>query len=593
MSILPDSYSVPSQAHSRAGGHYIDSRYGDLSVLPGSHSPCTGDLYSEDTGDNRKHDMCVSSVTGSSSTGYSCPYTKTVESYRIVNGSTIYDGTTASAGTASRTTSGSCSGLSTSGTSDGYSFSGSCSGGPSPSNPPQDHTTWHSGPTYIRIVSYDYSPPSATTSATARTACSLSTNTPHLDLEDALSIQPGLNLYRPPAIPASHSILVVYDDAERGGGGSEYIQMYARGGPGDDPAGPYDFHLRPPASGILYDVHRHYGWLDARLYDTGALDSMGYTLHAAMVGHGDGLLRDGSTPYTDGRRLCHGDCLMGLEGMDGAKPSMREVAPAAARTISGAVAGLVYDHINNRWFDSAFTGSRNQVVASSLYLVVPFAEDMSIRHVAMFGGGFDPASQNPPPRTDPTLPQPCHLAQPDQLHPFAASLNVTQGESLEVPILPEVRYVAFIGDGDCYWYDVAALPSPLSGVSSGARAIPLANGTILSGDLTARHAGVVHVDAVADVNAVWQSEMYGASGLSLGGNATWVISPLNVNVTAVARVNGAPGHCGAHDVYCSDILERSGMSHIRGAYIHGIPVVHATGDPFVHGEPYAKRPAAP
>ena len=586
------TYSVPAPAHSRAGDHYTDSRYGDLSVMPNSHTACTLSLYTEITEDNRKHDMCVSSASSSASTKYRYPYTKTVERYAVdPDTKTItYLGKTTSSGAATRTTHGGCNTPSTSSTSDGYRVSASCWGGPSPSNPPQDRTVWSSSPTSITVTAYDYSSPSETTTGRVGASCSLSTNTPHLNLDDAMSLRPGLNVYRPPPIPTSHDVIVILDDTERGGGSTERIQVYRRDGGGGGPAGPFDFHLRPPVSGVLYDAHRHYGWLDTRLYGAGMLGALGYTEHAAMVGYGDGLLYDGSPPYADGRRLCHGDCLMGQEGMDSTGPRIREVTPSAIRPVSGMVSGLVYDHANNRWFDSAFTGSRNQVVASSLYLVVPFAEDASIRHVAMFGSGFDPASQNPPPRVDPALQRPCHLAQPDQLHAFAASLNVTRGGSLEIPILPEVRYVAFIGNGHCHWYDVAALPSPLSSVSSGARAVPLADGTILSGDLTARHAGVVHVDVVADVTGVWQSEMYGLSELSLDGNATWVVPPLGVNVTAVARVNGAPGHCGSHNVYCSDVVVMSGVSHKRGSYIHGIPVVHATGEQFVHGEPYAQRP---
>ena len=224
----------------------------------------------------------------------------------------------------------------------------------------------------------------------------------------------------------------------------EYIQIYRYGGLGDDPAGPYDFHLRPPASGVLYDAHRHYGWVGSRTYDSDDLAEMGYTQTAALAGLGDGLGSGGSHPYVDGRRLCHGDCFMGPEGMGGAKPSIREATPTATRVISGSVAGLVYDHVNDRWFDSAFTGSRNQVVAASLYLTVPFAEDVSISHIRLFGGGFDPTAQNPSPRADPALTRPCHLAQSGQLHAFASYMNVTDGESLNVPVLPQVRYAAFI-----------------------------------------------------------------------------------------------------------------------------------------------------
>ena len=592
---VAEAYSLPPAAHSRAGGHYIDSRYEDLSVLPTGHTPCTGTIYSDDTDDNRKHDMCITGNGTSASTRFTYDYTRTVRVEKIVNGSIVSDKTTSSSGSVWRTTYGSCTPPSTHQTGDGYRVSTVCSGGPSPSNPPSGYsnTVWSGNLQNGRVTTttVSYSGPGATTYGSVSTSCMLSTNTPHLDLEDAMSIRPGLNLYRPPAIPASHNMLVIYDDAESGGGGNEYIQVYAHPGQAGDPAGPYDFHLKQPGSGILHDAHRHYGWVDSRLYGMDALDSMGYTPHAAMAGHGDGLLRDGSPPYGAGTRLCHGGCLMGPEGIDGAKPSVRLVAPTAARAISGAVSGLVYDHVNNRWFDSAFTGSGDQTVAASLYLVVPFAADTGVRHVHMYDRTFDPERQNAPPRLDPAHPYPCHLGQPGRLYAFASGMDMRAGDSLELPVLPEVRYVAFTGDGNCFWYDVAALPSPLSGVSSGARAVPLANGTILSGDLLARHAGAVHVDVVADFDAVWQSEMYGLSKISSTSNSTWVVPPLHVNVTAVARVNGAPGHCGSPGVYCSDAVEMSGLAHRRGAYIHGTPTVHNTGSPFVHGEPYAERQA--
>ena len=577
---MSNSYSVPSPAHSAAGGHYIDSRYEDLSVLPGSHTTCSGNLYSEDTDDNRKHDMCISSMTGSSSTSYSYPYTKETETYRIVNGTPVYEGTTYSYGSKKLTTSGSCSVFSTSGIADGYRFSAKCDGGPTPKSPPKDSSSWYNTTNYLYFISYSYSSPSATTSATARAVCSMNTNTPHLDLEDAMSLRPGLNMYRPPAISASHNILVVYDDAQNGGGSREYIQVYRAGGLGANPAGPYDFHLKPTVTGILYDAHRHYGYVDTRLYDTGMLAGMGYT-EQVVAGQGDGLGTGGSNPYSNGRRLCHGDCFMGIAGMDSTAPVIRDVTPANSHTITGVIAGLVYDHVNDRWFDSPFTGARHQVVASSLYLTVPFAEDVSLHRVWMFGDGFDPAAQNPSPRTDSTLLQPCHLAQSDLLHVFAGSMNVTKGESLEMPVLPQIRYMAFIGNGDCYWYDVTALPSPLSSVSSGARHVPLVNGTILSGDLTVRHDGEVHVDVTADLTAVWQSQMQGvvASGT---GNVTWVVPPLQVNITAVARVNGMSGDCNHPMVYCSDALVLEGTTYAHGSYIHGTP--------FPHGEPYAHAP---
>ena len=530
---LSNTHSVPSAAHSRAGDHHIDSRYGDLSVLPRSHSnstgSCTVDMFSRDTADNRKHDMCVSGMSGSAATTYTYSCTRTTDVYRTVNGTKEFVRTDISHTTETRTTAGSCGGLSVSGLTGGYRLAGLCSGGPSPPNPPV--TFSNPGD------SYSCSPPAITTNAQISSACLQATNTPHLDLDGTMSLRPGLNVYRPSPIPAADHMLVVYDDAAGPNGGTEYIQIYVHPGPADDPAGPYDFHLKQSVSGILYDTHRHYGWVDSRLYGEDTLASIGYTPHAAMAGHGDGLELGGGRP-SDGTRLCHGDCLMGQEGIDGAKPSIRIVTPTAAHPISGAVSGLVYDHVNNRWFDSPFTGSGNQTVVASLYLVVPFAADTGIYQVNMYGHAFDPGRQNLPPRLDPAHPQPCHLGQSGQLHAFASSLNMRAGDSLELPVLPEVLYVAFIGDGNCFWYDVAALPSPLSGVSSGARAVPLVNGTILSGDLLARHTGAVHVDVVADFDAVWQSEMYGLSKASSASNSTWVVPPPHVNITAVARVNG-------------------------------------------------------
>ena len=77
----------------------------------------------------------------------------------------------------------------------------------------------------------------------------------------------------------------------------------------------------------------------------------------------------------------------------------------------------------------------------------------------------------------------------------------------------------------------------------------------------------------------------GDGGLAAAGagNVTWIVPPLQVNITAVARVNGAAGDCGSPNIYCSDVMVLHGTAHRHVSYIHGIP--------FGHGEPYARAPS--
>ena len=581
------TYTIPPAEYSNAGDHYIDSRYADLSILPQSHSSCSGTPYSEDNDDNSKHDMCVtgtSATTGSTTYRFSC--TRTVQVETVLNGSVIGTTTSTSACSTTRTvTGGGCGPVTDSSTSGGYSVSATCYHGTRPATPSDSRTQVGTGNlTSGRITTTDTTHSGSytvSTTATVGAACTMNTNIPYLDLYDAMSLKPGLNIYRPGTIPATHHILAIYDDTENAGGTAEYIQVYRSSSMEPEPAGPYSFHLRPQVSGILYDSHTHYGWVDARLYNSDGLHDMGYTQLAALAGHGDGLGAGGAHPYTNGHRLCHGDCFMGVEGIGTIKPVIREVAAAATLPISSSVGEDVYDHYNDRWTESIY-GTSSAVTAATLYLVVPFAEDVSLSHVRMFDHRFDPAAQYPSLRNGGAGADVCHLRQGGQIHTFASAMNVTNGESLHIPVLPGMRYAAFIGNGDCYWYDIASLPSPLSSVSAGARHVPLVDGTILTGSLTARHDGVAHVDVMTNINAVWQSEMHGLSAPGTGGNATWVVPPLQANITAVARVNGAHGPCSYSGVYCSDPIRLSSTAHRPGAYIHGAS--------FTHGEPYKRAP---
>ncbi len=581
------TFRIPSPDYSNAGGHHINSRYDDLSVLPQSHSTCLGGtLHGANNDDNRKHDMCVSGTSASASTKYRYTRTTEVRTQVFLNGTEISNTVTTTHGTRTLTENGSCDPVDFAGTSSGYEVSVRCRGGPSaPTSPPSDSDRVTSSGDlndgWVKRTIITYSGPTVRTYADVGATCSLYTNTPYLDLDDTMTIRPGLNLYRPGAIPANHNILAIYDDVENGGGGNERIQVFRHDGPGPgpDPAGPYSFHLRPNAQGVLYDAHRHYGWVDARMYDAGQLSGMGYTAHSAMAGHGDGLRMDGSGP-SDGTRVCHGDCFMGMEGIDSGKPAIREVAASSSHAISPG-AGLTYDHRNDMWFTRAGGGDR--ATAAALYLVVPFAEDAALYHIRLYDHGFDPAAQLPSPRDNPGGgADVCHIRQSGGLATFAARLNVTDGDALHIPVLPGMRYAAFVANGDCYWYDTASLPSPLSSVASGARHVPLVNGTVLSGDLTARRDGMVHVDVVADLVAAWQSETYGIGDGTVPANASWAVPPLEVEVTAVARVNGAYGPCGASGVYCSEPIRMAGTTFQHGAYIHGTS--------FRHGEPYAEAP---
>ena len=531
--------------------------------------------------------MCVSSTSASATTRYSYPYTRTVTTDTIVNGTVTGTTTTTTSGSTTRTTTGSCNTPTTTATSDGYRISATCSGGSSPSNPPQDRTTYsstgdlNSGTITTTVV--DYSSPSVTTTGRASSSCGLTTNTPHLNLADSMTVQSGLNVYRPPPIPPNHNMIIILDDTENGGGGTEYIQVLRHAGPSDDPAGPFEFHLRPTTAGILYDAHRHYGWVDARTYNATHLADMGYTARSALVGLNDGLRPDGGDPYLSGTHLCHGDCFMGSEGIGGAKPILRVVDPPPRYSLPSFPVGLTYDHLNDRWFSNVFAGMDGLVTASSLYLVVPFAVDTNLTYIRMYNEHFDPAAQEPSAVEVPGTPLPCHLTQGGQVTAFANSLAVAAGESISVPVIPEMRYLAFMGNGICHWYDISALPSPLSSVASGARTVPLVNGTVLGGDLTVRSDGTVHVDVVADLEAVWQSEMYGfVEPAGPPTTVSWVVPPLEVEMVAVARVNGAAGSCGTHNVYCSSPITLTGTAAEHGSFIHGAA--------FTHGEPYAEAP---
>ena len=581
-STVTATYSLPSPRHSNAGDHHVNSRYDDLSVLPTSHNSCSGTEYSDDTDDNRKHDMCITNTSSSTSTTHKYTYTKTVRVEKYVNWTLTSDKTTTTTGSTSKSGSGgSCTMPTTTLLSSGYKVVTTCTGGSTHTAPVDTSTTTTTGTAgtgTFTTTTKTYSGPTTTTYGSVGATCTRSSNTPHLDLDAVMSLQPGLNLYRPSAIPASHDILVVYDDAEGGGGGTERIQIYSHDGLGAEPAGPYNFYLRPAASGVLYDPHSHYGWVGTGMYDSDDLADMGYTQLAALAG-----LDDGEHPFPSVSRVCHGDCFLGPEGIDSAKPAIREVAAASERTVTTSSNTFVYDHINDRWFESWY-GKDKLATAASLYLTIPFAEDASLHHVRMYDDGFDPARQAPPARL--TAGMPCHIHQAGQIGTFANSMNATNGESVHIPVIPGMRYAAFISNGECHWYDVAALPSPLSTVSAGARHVALANGTLLAGDLTARHDGHVHVDVVMDIEAVWQSEMHGLTAAGTG-NVTWVVPPLEVNVTAVARVNGAHGDCGANGVYCSDVIGLAGTARDTGTYIHGAATYG--GSPFVHGKPYAER----
>lgn len=587
---IQQTYAIPSPLHSRAGDHTIQNRYDDLSILPNSHSSCSYVLHSENNDDNRKHDMCVASTGTSSSTtfSYSCSASQLTEIYSknpttLISSST----TTISCGSRSATTGGGCSTPSVPSTTNGYRVSASCWGGPTPATPPDSpgSTNCVDLGTTIRCVqigtgSWYFS--STRTTASVSASCSLYTNTPHLDLSSAMTVTPGLNIYHPASIPSGNHLLVILDDTTKGGGsGTERIQVF--GGNTFNATGPFDFHLRPVKSGVLYDPHTHYGWVDTITYNTADLADMGYTPQVVMDGYGDGLTTGGSGPAGIDRRLCHGDCFMGQAGIDGGKPKLREISSPPEYNLPGTpyVSGAVYDHLNDRWHPV----NAERMTTSSLYITIPFAVDTGIIHVRLYGDSFDASLQNPSITEDPNmaLGLPCHLGrQTSSYRNYASSMSITAGDAIHIPILPEVRYVAFIGNDVCHWYDVSTLPSPLSSVSAGARTIPLYNGTILAGDLTSRSSGMVHVDVITDLDAIWQSEAYGLVRNVGTANLTWVVPPLQVNLTATARVNGATGNCGSTGVYCSAPVVLNATFSEAGRYVHG-PAPE-------HGQPYVTAP---
>lgn len=598
--------AAPGNIYSRAGDYYINSRYADLSILPQSHSnasgTCTVNLHSHNGDDNRKHDMCVTGTTtdADSTHTYTCSeeVEETVDEYYTNNwGHLIFINsttttTTSSCSTITRTNSGSCTTPTTSDYGTGYSVSTTCTPGTAPPKPAGSITTTttqvfnNPGITETTTTTTrTYSDPSTSTDGEVNAFCTLHTNTPYLNLHDAMSLKPGLNVYSPGTLSTGYNILVIYDDAAGPDGGSERIQVFRTDDPGlsPEPAGPYDFHLHRAPAGILYDSHQHYGWVSGRHYDSEELRDMGYTQLVALAGHGDGIYSSGAGP-SNGRWLCHGDCFLGPEGINSVKPMIRTVTAASSYTVP-PVNSAVYDHVNSRWYELGWAGAMDGTVsAATQYLVVPFAEDVSIRFLNMYDDHFNPAAQLPSARDSPAVPPWCHMRQHGHIaspYPVNHVLNVTDGESLRIPVLPGVRYVAFMGNGDCYWYDVASLPSPLSGVSSGARHVPLVDGTILTGDLTVRGGGLAHIDVSADVTAVWQSEAVGLTTTGLG-LPVWFADPLDVTLTAVARVNGAAGACGSAGVHCSQPIRLTADDGYYGFYIHGSG--HA------HGAPYARTP---
>ena len=568
-STISGIYTIPAPEHSKAGEHYTPNRYDDLSILPQSHSLCTGNLYTKDNKDNRKHDICVSlpiTATAFTTYTYSCTQTETTTHY--VNGTV--SGTTQSTSSCSSVqykTNGTCStgtGTTTP-TTQGYKFTVTCTGGAIPTPPPSTTTTHGGGNVTITKT---YSAPTYSTDGLAKTDCQLNTNTPHLNLESVLTLTPGVNIYRPGTIPAGHHLIILLDDTEDGGGSTERIQVFGSGS--YNITGPYNFHLRAPVSGVLYDSHAHYGWVERNhTYDTVGLAEMSYYAPNTMDGYNDGY---GSSVV--GTRLCHGSCFLGPAGIDGDEPRLRSITPDSRYMIPAGGGGAIYDHINHRWLGS-YT---DRITAASLYMSIPFVVDTGVNHIRLYGDTFDPQNQNPSYREDPDMLAglPCHLEQRVYYTPYANNMTINAGDVMQIPILPDKRYIAFMGNGECYWYDISTLPSPLSGISAGARTIPLYNGTILAGDLTSTTTGTVHVDIILDADFTWQSEAYGIHDGTGAANVTWAVPPLHVNMTATARVNGAGGACGSIGVYCSSHIIHNGTTISQGAYIHGPHSIHDT-----------------
>ncbi len=594
-------YHIPSEEHSQAGDYTISNRYDDLSILPQHHTSST---YTDETDDNRRFDMDIIAITTSTPRSeylFSCSGTITVETCDEHGSNCTTQSSSGNSGTTTRYTDGSCTNEMSSQRSSshmGYIASADCTAGPAPSKPADINN--RSSPVDMggnqtrvttRTCNYNSSPTLMGTTATISTTCDLHIQTPHLTLNESLTVKPGLNIYRPDSSFINQNLTIIMDDTENGGGQNERIQVFH--GPDDILTGPYDFHLRTPESGILYDDHDHYGWIDhTKSYTTEMLEQLGYTIRVSMAGFNDGLGTSGTEPYNPGQRLCHGDCLLGLEGIDGEKPRLmvlRQSPPSHGVVLNG----LIYDHKNNDWYSSGFGyGTDGLVTATSLYLTVPFSVDTTLVNVWLFNENFDPTQQliSPNDALSPTADL-CHLRQAGQIEIFdAGPTTISAGNSIHIPILPEMRYSAFIGNGECHWYDIASLPSPLSSISSGARMVPLNNGTILGGTLTVKHDGQAHVDIITDLRAVYQSEMYGDVIIGTPADITqWSVPPLKVNVTAIAQVNGLGSSCGDTGMYCSQpiTLVNSSAPHI-GTYIHG----SVMSGSFTHDEPYGIAPTS-
>lgn len=378
-STISGTYSIPSPEHSKAGEHPTQNRYDDLSILPQSHSQCTGELYTTQNRDNRKHDICISDIDAIALTTYTYSCRQTERTISYVNG-TI-------SGTPSQSTSscssvlhkipGTCHPGTTTQTTQGYRFAVTCTGGAIPTPPSSTTTTQDNrvgGTGTVVTTTKTYSAPSYSTEGLAKTDCRLDTNTPHLNLESVVTLTSGLNIYRPTTIPAGHHLIILLDDTEDGGGSTESIQVFGSGS--YNITGPYNFHLRVPVSGVLYDSHAHYGWVERNhTYDTVGLAEMSYSIPNTMDGYNDGYYSSAGT------RLCHGSCFLGQAGIDGDAPRLRSITPDSRYTIPASGGGAIYDHINDRWWSESRGIYTDRITASSLYITIPFIVDTGVHHI--------------------------------------------------------------------------------------------------------------------------------------------------------------------------------------------------------------------
>ena len=606
------SWGPPSETFSRAGQYTIDSRYDNLMVIPSADPTCSKKTYYPD--DKRIHEIEVTDTDKYTQTKYTwSKYTHrlsyTTHTHSGGNVTHINDSTctrdtyshisgdkhkhrtcsyTTSTSSQSRTFShtSTCGNISLScnlNTQGKWSASVSCGshGGYSPGTDGSP-TGWP--PSYVT-----YSSVSSSQTTIVSGDCEYSTISPYLNLDESMTLQSGLNLYRPSYNNANHDLIILFDSLENGGAGTERIQVILHDGPVEDPTGPYKFELQTSSSGILYDSHTHYGYISSgKTYTESELADIGYTINTTMIGYSDGVEQSGSNSYRHQTNLCHGNCHFGESGISFHKPKLQVLGSGVtSATINGP---LIYDHVNDEIISHTF-GSSNTIFPVQSYFTIPIESYLNVTHMRGYTATFDPATDI---IFNPDVTFRCHLNASETYALNNLNKLYKTGEVIHIPILPEMKYVAYMGDDDCYWYDISDLPTPVSTIHLSDKTLRLDNGTIYGGDLTVWDEGIYNVGIIVDIDSAWQGTMYGWGIKDVSSNRNtmtgkWFTGNYSANLTATARVNGASGTCDPNsnsnptDVYCTEYILKQipPINNAQGPYFsynleswNNIPYVH-------------------